>query len=112
MIVERKEEEFVKTMNVPIEMNRASIGDAQNTFAIIKGESGIVAWVPRDRITISEQKITGNTFVGQLSVDIINEEEEEFEVETMYDVGEKMTFWVNRKTGMVTRGGKKIIRYV
>jgi len=91
-----------KFVEIPIKMNRASIGDSKYPFVVLKSSeegSGIVAWVPKDRITIDQQGV-GRTFTGILYVDIVEENEERLLVKTDSQQGE-IRLWVDRKTGHV-----------
>ena len=56
---------------IPIELSRASLGDADNVFAVLSGKDRrvLVAWVPREDIMVDEQKLTGSIFTGKLMVE-------------------------------------------
>lgn len=96
--------EQAQTVEIPIVMNRASLGDSPYPYAVLRAREGstpIVAWVPKERVMIDAQKVR-STFTGQLSADVVEERGDELLVETD-SMGEGIRLLVDRKTGLVLR---------
>lgn len=94
--------EFVK---IPVELNRASLGESDRPYVVIKGGegfSGTPAYPSIDLITIDEQKLSGGTFEGYLTVAIIAENGDEVCADVESE-GKILRFWVDRSSGKVLK---------
>jgi len=89
---------------INIIINRASLGNAEQVFAEIQsvdGEANYPTYVPRKDITINEQSLNGQRLSARLAVDIIDEHNDYYLVETEGEKGCKVRLRVNKKEGKI-----------
>lgn len=86
--------------SVEIVINRAALGDAEHVFAILESVEGLPnfpAYVSRKDITIKEQPLRGETLRGTLEVDVVEEHDSFYIVETERAEGIKVRLKVSKK---------------
>lgn len=89
---------------IEVILNRASLGEAEYTYVLIRGDNGhlLDAYVPRKDIVVNEQKLNpSGEFSGHLMVDVVGTEDDYDLVALQTDRGSSQKVRVNRATHRV-----------
>jgi hypothetical protein len=71
------------SISIPCIINRASLGDADYVFVVLRnlaGQNGKVAWVPREDLLVDEQRLLGGELTARLNVRVKEEREHAYVV--------------------------------
>ncbi len=89
-----------ETFEIYVKIGRAALGEARLVFVEMlktQGKAGIPAYVPKENITIYEQRLTGETLIANLSVRIVEDHGDYLIVETETEGREMLRFRVNKQ---------------
>lgn len=87
-----------KSINIPCILNRASLGNADYVFVVLRDlldPGGKVAWVPRRDICVEEQPLIGGELKGRLTVQVKEEVSDRYLV-TIVNSGVEETILVRK----------------